>query len=135
MPAGMAHAIHTGSEKGVLTIGSSENDYEWVLRFTISTTGPNAATHTQDVVIGGGDAEFADPLGGTTLTFDTNDIIEVDNDESIDTGNWEIVHLTMFIRELGQTIEQVVIPQTMISVMIEPTQVLRITQITLEVND
>ncbi len=133
MPVGMARAIYEGSKKGTLTIGGGNNDYEWLARFSITTVGPNAGTHTQDVVIGGGDAEFS--ISGNTLSFETASIIEVDNDESLDTSDWTIDNLTLYIRELGQTDNKVVVPQTTINVTIEPLQALRITEITLEVND
>lgn len=126
MSVGMARAIEEGSKLSTLE-GQS---FEWKAVLTGNYGEPFSNTESATIAILSGDGEFS--RNGSTLTFETNDIIEIENTGD-GVSDLTVETFTLYIRQ--NSTDYVVVPTVNMNVLLNWSQVLRITQITLEVNN
>ena len=135
MPAGMAYAIERGSKES--TLEGQAFTWRAVLSGYLGEPAgpgqPGQALKTSTTVIAAGDGEFSGAeVNGTTITFETSDVIEIENDED-GVSNLTVDSFILYVRIDGT--DYVVVPEVTMNVTLEPFQVLRITEITLGVNN
>lgn len=132
MPQGMANAIEVGSTQSTL-LGESWN-WKFVLSGWIEEPGGagefGGETTLETIIFAGTDGSFT--RSGTTLTFVTSEDIEIENNFD-GVSHMTIKGLTGYIRIDG--VDYTVIPKIPMNITIEWSQTLRITEITLGVND
>lgn len=126
MSVGMARAIEEGSKLSTLE-GQS---FEWKAVLTGNYGEPLYSDAEIATAILSGDGEFS--RNGSTLTFETNDIIEIENTGD-GVSDLTVETFTLYIRQ--NSTDYVVVPTVNMNVLLNWSQVLRITQITLEVNN
>ena len=124
MPIAMAHAIQQGSTTSNLRSHEDPQTYEWIARLNIGGTWTTVDT------ISGGNASFS--RSGSVLTFNPPSLIEYENTTA---SNQSITSFRLQVAATGANAwaGQDVIPPTAISVTLLPDQILRLTEITVEV--
>ena len=125
MPLAMANAIQQGSTTAELRSVSGPLSYNWIARLNID------ATWTTVDTISGGNASFS--RSGSVLTFNPPSLIEHENTTA---SNQTISSFRLQVQTTGTgswTNPHDVIPPTAISVTLLPDQILRLTEITVEV--